>query len=55
MKLTLRFTLLLLAFISSVHAQVTLTLTGPDYGQTNPLNCSGIVPTGGTNFIDGAG
>lgn len=55
MKLILRLTVLLLAFISSVQAQVTLTLTGPDYTQTNPLNCAGIVPTGGTNFIDGAG
>lgn len=55
MKLILRSTIFLFAFISSVQAQVTLTLTGPDYGQTNPLNCSGIVPTGGTNFIDGVG
>jgi hypothetical protein len=46
---------LFLAFISSVHAQVTLTLTGPDYNPSNPLNCAGIVPTGGTNFIDGTG
>jgi len=55
MKLILRSTLFLFAFISSVQAQVTLTLTGPDYNQGNPLNCAGIVPTGGTNFIDGAG
>ena len=55
MKLILRSTLFLFAFISSLHAQVTLTLTGPDYNQGNPLNCAGIVPTGGTNFIDGAG
>ncbi|MEY3968516.1 MAG: hypothetical protein RL137_1421, partial [Bacteroidota bacterium] len=55
MKIILRLSLLLLAFISSVQAQVTLTLTGPDFGQTNPLNCAGIVPTGGTNFIDGTG
>ncbi len=45
----------LFGLISGLNAQVTLTLTGPDYGQTNPLNCSGIVPTGGTNFIDGTG
>jgi subtilisin-like proprotein convertase family protein len=55
MKLILRISLLFFAFISSLHAQVTLTLTGPDYTQTNPLNCAGIVPTGGTNFIDGVG
>ncbi|MFM7006918.1 MAG: proprotein convertase P-domain-containing protein [Flavobacteriales bacterium] len=55
MKLTLRTIILLFAFISTVRAQVTLTLTGPDYTQTNPLNCAGIVPTGGTNFIDGVG
>ena len=55
MKLNLRISLLFFAFISSLHAQVTLTLTGPDYTQTNPLNCAGIVPTGGTNFIDGVG
>lgn len=55
MKLILRSTLFLFAFISSVQAQVTLTLTGPDYNQGNPLNCAGIVPTGGTNFIDGVG
>ena len=55
MKLILRSTLFFFAFVSSFHAQVTLTLTGPDYGQTNPLNCAGIVPTGGTNFIDGTG
>lgn len=55
MKLILRSTLFLFAFISSVQAQVTLALTGPDYNQGNPLNCAGIVPTGGTNFIDGAG
>ena len=55
MKLILRSILFVFAFISSVNAQVTLTLTGPDYNSTNPLNCSGIVPTGGTNFIDGAG
>ena len=36
-------------------SQVTLTITDPDYSQTNPLNCAGIVPTGGTNFIDGTG
>jgi hypothetical protein len=46
---------ILFGIISGLNAQVTLTLTGPDYGQTNPLNCSGIVPTGGTNFIDGTG
>jgi subtilisin-like proprotein convertase family protein len=45
----------LFGLISGLNAQVTLTLTGPDYGQTNPLNCAGIVPTGGTNFIDGTG
>jgi hypothetical protein len=55
MKLILRSTLFLFAFISSLHAQVTLTLTGPDYNPSNPLNCAGIVPTGGTNFIDGTG
>ena len=55
MKLILPSILFVFAFISSVNAQVTLTLTGPDYNSTNPLNCSGIVPTGGTNFIDGAG
>jgi len=55
MKLILRSIILSFAVISSVHAQVTLTLTGPDYTQTNPLNCAGIVPTGGTNFIDGTG
>ncbi|MFM8964373.1 MAG: hypothetical protein ACKOGD_11095, partial [Sphingomonadales bacterium] len=55
MKLILRSTLFLFAFISSFQAQVTLTLTGPDYNQGNPLNCAGIVPTGGTNFIDGVG
>jgi subtilisin-like proprotein convertase family protein len=55
MKLILRSTLFLFAFISSLNAQVTLTLTGPDYNPTNPLNCAGIVPTGGTNFIDGTG
>jgi subtilisin-like proprotein convertase family protein len=38
---------------SLVRAQVTLTLLDPDYSQTNPLNCAGIVPAGGTNFIDG--
>ena len=33
-----------------------LTLTGPDYPQLAPLNCSGIVPpAGGTNFTDGVG
>ena len=36
-------------------SQFTLTITDPDYSQTNPLNCAGIIPTGGTNFIDGAG
>jgi hypothetical protein len=55
MKRILHACLFLLAFISSVHAQVTLTLTGPDYNPSNPLNCAGIVPTGGTNFIDGTG
>ena len=55
MKLILRSIILLFAVISSVRAQVTLTLTGPDYNQGNPLNCAGIVPTGGTNFIDGTG
>lgn len=55
MKLILRATLFLFGFISSLQAQVTLTLTGPDYNQSNPLNCAGIVPTGGTNFIDGVG
>ena len=55
MKLILRSTLFLFAFISSLNAQVTLTLTGPDYNPSNPLNCAGIVPTGGTNFIDGTG
>ncbi|MEY4658353.1 MAG: hypothetical protein RJB36_119, partial [Bacteroidota bacterium] len=44
------------AFVSfASFSQVTLTITDPDYGQTNPLNCAGIVPTGGTNFIDGVG
>lgn len=55
MKPILRSFLLVFAFISAVNAQVTITLTGPDYSQTNPLNCAGIVPTGGTNFIDGIG
>ncbi|MBM3417552.1 MAG: T9SS type B sorting domain-containing protein [Bacteroidetes bacterium] len=55
MKIMLRPIVFLFAIISSVQAQVTLTLTGPDYNQGNPLNCAGIVPTGGTNFIDGTG
>ena len=34
-----------------------MVLTGPDFPQTAPLNCSGIIPTGGagTNFIEGIG
>ena len=55
MKHFLLSIILLFGLISGLNAQVTLTLTGPDYGQTNPLNCAGIVPTGGTNFIDGTG
>ena len=47
--------ILLVALSHVGFAQVTLSITDPDYGQTNPLNCAGIVPTGGTNFIDGAG
>ncbi|MEN9988172.1 MAG: hypothetical protein RLZZ585_1211, partial [Bacteroidota bacterium] len=47
--------ILLIALSHVGFAQVTLSITDPDYGQTNPLNCAGIVPTGGTNFIDGAG
>jgi subtilisin-like proprotein convertase family protein len=55
MKHFLLSIIVLFGLISGLNAQVTLTLTGPDYGQTNPLNCAGIVPTGGTNFIDGTG
>ena len=43
-------------FVALAHlgfTQVTLTIADPAYSQTNPLNCAGIVPTGGTNFIDG--
>ena len=32
-----------------------MTLTGPDFPQTSPLNCSAIIPTAGTNFIEGSG
>lgn len=55
MKIILRSLVLFFTIISSIQAQVTLTLTDPDYNQANPLNCAGIVPTGGTNFIDGVG
>ncbi len=50
--------ILSILFVALAHlgfSQVTLTIADPDYGQTNPLNCAGIVPTGGTNFIDGVG
>jgi subtilisin-like proprotein convertase family protein len=50
--------LLSILFVVFAHlgfSQVTLTIADPDYSQTNPLNCAGIVPTGGTNFIDGVG
>jgi len=32
-----------------------MILNGPDFPQTAPLNCSAIIPTGGTNFIEGTG
>jgi subtilisin-like proprotein convertase family protein len=32
-----------------------LTLSDPDYNQSNPLDCSGIIPASATNFTDGAG
>lgn len=50
--------ILFILFVALTHlgfSQVTLTIADPDYSQTNPLNCAGIVPTGGTNFIDGVG
>ena len=50
--------LLFILFVVFAHlgfSQVTLTIADPDYSQANPLNCAGIVPTGGTNFIDGVG
>jgi subtilisin-like proprotein convertase family protein len=50
--------ILSILFVALAHlgfSQVTLTIADPDYNQTNPLNCAGIVPTGGTNFIDGVG
>jgi subtilisin-like proprotein convertase family protein len=52
-KKILSFLFVLVAHLG--FSQVTLTITDPDYSQTNPLNCAGIIPTGGTNFIDGAG
>ena len=52
-KNVLAFLFVLVAHLG--NSQVTLTITDPDYSQTNPLNCAGIVPTGGTNFIDGVG
>lgn len=56
MKKILTFSLFFFAAISS-FGQTTLTITGPDYPPSSPLNCSAIVPTGGagTNFIDGTG
>ena len=52
-KKILSFLFVLVAHLG--FSQVTLTITDPVYSQTNPLNCAGIIPTGGTNFIDGAG
>jgi subtilisin-like proprotein convertase family protein len=45
------------AFISFVALNQALLLSDPDYNQSNPLNCSGIIPPppSGTNFSDGAG
>lgn len=45
------------ALISFVALNQALLLSGPDYNQANPLNCSGIIPPppSGTNFSDGAG
>ena len=44
-KNILSFLFVLVAHLG--FSQVTLTITDPDYSQTNPLNCAGIVPTGG--------
>lgn len=46
-----------IAFFICTISFSQMTLTGPDFPQTSPLNCSAIVPagSGGTNFIDGAG
>lgn len=45
----------LLIVISGFALNSQILLTGPDYNQTNPLNCAAIIPpAGGTNFSDGA-
>jgi len=47
----------LLAIFICTLSYSQMTLTGPDFPQTAPLNCTAIIPpgSGGTNFIDGTG
>jgi subtilisin-like proprotein convertase family protein len=47
----------LIAIFICTYSISQMTLTGPDFPQTAPLNCSAIIPTGGagTNFIEGTG
>jgi hypothetical protein len=53
MKSTL---IILLAIFICKFGFSQMTITGPDFPQTAPLNCTAINPgSGGTNFIDGAG
>lgn len=49
-----RLYILLVSALTGFSGLGQILITGPDYPQGNPLNCSAIIPpAGGTNFSDG--